>query len=579
MDVDVRQRMLMAGLGVVSAVCLYLLFKLLEGGQLPERLALVLVVFATVFFAALLSLGGPMRIGLSALGAAVLAVAVAGLMLLASFRFAAIEGLFDAPYHVMAAFAISAITLPFLIGLAGAGWRDYPTLFDGAWGVVVRAAAAGIFTGIVWGVIFLSDALLQVAGLAVIWTLLEIEVVPWIITGGTYGLALAVVHELRAYVSPHLILRLLRLLVPVVLVVMAVFIVALPFRGLSEVFDTLSAGATMLAMVGAGVTLVSVTIDRDDGQATGSAWLAQAARALAGILVIPAALACYAVWLRVAEYGWTPERLFAAAAAGVALVYGVVYLASVARGGGWMARLRQANIGMAGLVVLIAALWLTPVLNAERISAQSQSARFASGAMGMGELQPWTYEQWGKPGAAFLAELKAKAAEPGQEALAEQLALGRYDTPPTDGLVREEIVALLRAEMPLQPPGATATRDAVLASATVYDLETWRNACRTRLPDGKPGCVMVAADLLPDAPGEEVFVYLYSDQSYGWMQGFARVDGTYQVRQMTEHNPVGAFESQPARIIATLQTTPLTIRPVALNEVTVGEIGLRMGQW
>jgi hypothetical protein len=260
-------------------------------------------------------------------------------------------------------------------------------------------------------------------------------------------------------------------------------------------------------------------------------------------------------------------------------VYGVVYIVSVARGGGWMARLRQANIGMAGLVVLIAALWLTPVLNAERISAQSQSARFASGAMETGELQPWTYEQWGKPGAAFLAELKAKAAEPGQETLAEQLALGRYDTPPTDGILQEELVALLRAEMPLQPPAAIATRDAVLAAATVSDLENWRNACRTRLPDGKPGCVMVVADLLPDAPGDEAFVYLYSDPSYGWMQGFALVDGTYEIRPMSYQNPVGAFESQPAKIIATLQTSPLTIRPVALNEVTVGEIGLRMGQW
>jgi Domain of unknown function (DUF4153) len=364
-----------------------------------------------------------------------------------------------------------------------------------------------------------------------------------------------------------------------VLLVMAVFIVALPFRGLSAVFDQLSAGATMLAMVAAGVTLVSVTIDRDDGQATGSAWLAQAARALAAILVIPAGLACYAVWLRVGDYGWTPERLFAACGAGIALVYALVYLASVLRGAGWMARLRQANIGMAGLVVLVAALWLTPVLNAERISAQSQAARFASGALATDELQPWTYADWGKPGAAFLAELKVKAGEPGQEALAAQLELGRYDTPPTEGIALEELAETLRTEMPLQPSGATVTRDAVLAAVSAYDLETWRNACRTRLPGGQPGCVMVVADLLPDIPGDEAFVYLYSDPSYGWMQGFAQVDGTYQMRPVNYHNPSGAFEVRPVDIIGALQVAPPRITPVTTNAVTVGEIGLRMGDW
>ena len=41
-----------------------------------------------------------------------------------------------------------------------------------------------------------------------------------------------------------------------------------------------------------------------------------------------------------------------------------------------MERIRQGNIRVALGIIVLAALWLTPVLNAERISAQSQLARF-----------------------------------------------------------------------------------------------------------------------------------------------------------------------------------------------------------
>ncbi len=565
-------------MNVGAGICLYLLFELLDADWLPERTILTIMIYAGVFFGSLLSLVGPMKVIPSALRAAGLAAAVAGLMLLTSFRFANVDGLFDGPFHLLAAFAVSAITLPFLIGLSGAGWRDYPTLFDGAWGIVVRSAAAGVFTGVVWGVIYLSDALLQVVGLGLIQELLRIDMVPWIITGATYGLALAVVHELRAYVSPHLILRLLRLLVPVVLVVMAVFIVALPFQGLSKVFQSLSAGGTMLAMVGAGVTLVSVTIDKDAADATGSAMLAHAARALAAILVIPAALACYAVWLRVDDYGWTPERLFAALAAGIALIYGVVYLAAAVRGAVWMARVRQANIGMAGLVAAVSALWLTPVLNAERISAQSQAARFAAGEMEVAEISVWIFEKWGIAGEAFVAELRAKAAEPGQEALAAQLDGGGYGAEsPAD---RAAIVAALRDNMPLQPPTATALRDRVLAEAEIYDLIPLRDACGTVMANGRKGCVMVVADLQTETPGDEVMIVQYLSPDYGTYAAFVpTADGLSLRTVIGVDTSVDFYSSIEATITAWQDAAPVT-RPAPYNLIVMPDgNGVMMSPW
>ena len=103
-----------------------------------------------------------------------------------------------------------------------------------------------------------------------------------------------------------------------------------------------------------------------------AAVLQRAAQATALILPVMAGLAAYAVWLRVGQHGWTPERLFVALACGLALVYGLVYALAVLRGVGWMGRIRQAQHRSGAAVILLAGLWLTPVLNAERISARNQ---------------------------------------------------------------------------------------------------------------------------------------------------------------------------------------------------------------
>ena len=70
------------------------------------------------------------------------------------------------------------------------------------------------------------------------------------------------------------------------------------------------------------------------------------------------------------------------------------------------------------------------------------------------------------------------------------------------------VLAGLVALMPLQPPTATATRDFMLAGLDGYTVNDWAMACGRGLPDGKPGCLMVVADLWPREPGEEAIVLL-----------------------------------------------------------------------
>ncbi|MES2550875.1 MAG: DUF4153 domain-containing protein, partial [Pseudomonadota bacterium] len=122
-------------------------------------------------------------------------------------------------------------------------------LFLEAWSVVLRFAAAGAFTGLVWLVIYLSDALLEIVGVKVIGDLLRHELVMLALGGGIFGLGMAVIDDLSDLLSPYVVLRIFRMFLPVVLGVMVIFLIALPFRGLEGLARGLSPATLLLTMV------------------------------------------------------------------------------------------------------------------------------------------------------------------------------------------------------------------------------------------------------------------------------------------------------------------------------------------
>jgi hypothetical protein len=569
-----QRRTTMAVMGVGAGIGLYTLYRLGEDDILTGRPLLVLGVLLAVFSHALLAMVGPLRPLRAAFGGAGVAVLVAGLIWVASLRFGVADGVLIGPFAGLAGGMLALVPLPFLIAAHGPGWRDYPALFTEAWGIVVRMGAAWAFVGVVWGVVFLSDALLQVVGLTVIADLLEMGPVPWLITGGVLGLALAVVQELSDYVSPYLILRLLRLLLPIVVVVTAVFLLALPVRGLSGLFGGLSVALTLLAMAGAGATLVTTAVDCDAAQATTSTPLVWGARALSLMLPVLGGFAAWAVWLRVDQYGWTPDRLFAAEVAALALGYGLLYAGSVLRGAGWMARIRVANITMALALMGLAALTLTPVLNAERISTNSQMTRFDDGRLTVDRLDPWLLQTWGRAGEDGLATLRAQADLPGQDALAARLASSAVMRPGNKD--RSALVAGVIADLPLQPAGATAIRDIYLAQLEIYELMALRRACASVMPGGGKGCVMVVADLMPDLPGEEAVLVRRNEDGYLSFESFANVTDGSRWRKVAAVAGVLPQFAEGADLIRRWQAAPPAVTPAPINQLALPGGGIIM---
>ena len=571
-----QRRGLLAFTGALAGLSLWLLDEVSLRGGLPDRMHFFLMAFAIVFFGGLLAMAGPLRPGRAALSALPLAAGVAGLMLLASLRYDMVAEFHFADLSFAAAFALCFLALPFLIAAAGPGWRDYAALFLESWLLVVRVVMAWVFAGLIWGLIWLSDALLGLVGLGVIdWLMAEGGPLPGMVTGVALGVGIAVTVENADLLSPDLILRLLRLLAVPLLAVMAVFLVALPVQGLSRLPEGISAAVILLLLVACAVALVSAVVERDEELAAEGAVSARAAQGLMLLLPVPVALAGWALAQRVVQHGWTPERLFGVVLVVLAAGYALLYLRALLAGADWRSWVRRGNLGMALAVMAAAALWLTPVLNADAISARSQLARLEAGQVTAADLDLAALERWGRAGALALERLETLALEPGQEALAERMAARTRERAESGDPVviaqeAEALLADLRAVMPVQPAGATATRDMLLAAIPAMELQSWIDACRSPLPGTeRPGCVFVVADLWSDEPGEEALVLLREPSGFIRYEGLGLRGGEVQRRSVAAMSGVLPDRAEGEALIGALQDEPAALAPAPLNTLGV----------
>ena len=571
MQGQIMARVQLAVAGAIGGLLLWSVIQAMDHDWVTEQTGLVLVGFVLTLSGGTLAMAGPLGLARAVPRALGLALVAAGLTALGMLRYADTADFLHNPLQLLAALVVAILPVPFLIAQGLSGWRDYPALFLQAWSVVLRFAAAGAFTGLFWLVIQLSDAVLSLVGVDVIGELLRHELVPILLTGALLGLGMAVVHDLADLLSPYVVLRLFRLFLPAMLAVMLVFLIALPIRGLDGLAGGLSPALLLLAMVAGGIALVSITIDQSDADATDSPLLLRSARGMALALPLFAALALWAIWLRVAEYGWTPERIFVGLIGAVGLGYGGLYAVAVLRGGPWMERIRQGNIRMALVVIALAALWLTPILNAERLSVASQMARFNSGALPVEKLDIAALSSWGKPGEAALAALKLRAAEPGQETLARILA----GEPAEEPAEREALVERLKGAIPVQPASATGTRDSLFLAASEYQLLDWLAVCELASDEGGAACLMVVGDLMPLVPGEEALIFLDHSGDYIQITGlFIDAAGTLQSRNVGHPDGSPIATSEAAALLRQYRTAPPPVTPALLNQMGAGETGL-----
>jgi len=382
-------------IGLLQGLALWALVKASgEGEQATFWPATQPLVFGPLFLVAaylpvvLLAGAGRLRLKTLLIWAV---VATAALALLGWHDMARRSGDEIKPFISMSLMAFGAVALfiaHHLIAPADAGRRrvaTYAAYFDTAWKAGVQLALSVGFTGAFWLLLWLGASLFQIIGIRLLHDLLGENWFSIPVLSLAFALAVHLTDVRDGLIRGvrTVALMLLSWLLLVLTVLVAGFLLALPFTGLDGLWKTGSATALVLGAAGTVVILINAAYQ--DGLADNLPPVAlRIAVRIAAVLLTP--LVLIAVWgltLRIGQHGLTPDRIIACACtlvgAAYAAGYGFAALIPLVRERDWMQPLERTNIAVAALTVVIILALFSPVADPARLSVADQTHRLASG--------------------------------------------------------------------------------------------------------------------------------------------------------------------------------------------------------
>jgi len=561
-------------IGVIQGAALYALYRAADGGPGDQvwwpatQPALFGPLVLIALFLPVMLLAGVGRLRLRTLAIWTI-VAAAGLALLgwhdvASRHLLAHEG---APFvrPVVFAFAAAALFIAHhLVVPADRARRwiaEFSDYFDTAWKAGVQLALSIGFTGAFWILLHLGAALFKVIGLSFLENLLGEAWFAIPLTCLAFALAVQLTDVRDGLIRGvrTVALVLLSWLLLVITVLVAGFLAALPFTGLTGLWETGSATALVLAAAAALIILINTAYQ--DGRADNLPPLAlRIAARIAAVLLVPLiGIAFWGLALRIGQHGLTPDRIVATACAVVGVVYAGGYafaaLAPFWRRQPWMQPLARTNVVAAVLSVALIVALFSPLLDPARLSVADQTARLQRGAVKAAEFDyAFLRFESGRAGQAALARL-ASSSDPeiARRAREAQKAENSYD--------------LRRDTDPRIPPRATVIATWPANTSLPADFVK-------PVPGGDPrygcntqeACLATLVDLNNDGRNE----ILLADN---WrFTLFAETDGVWkQVGAFTNDLCPGHGRTDPREMIRTGQVRPT---PPTWPSISLGERGV-----
>ncbi len=282
--------------------------------------------------------------------------------------------------HAVAGFFI-AQSLVTAAAMDGRRIASYRSIFEAASKLLIQVAFAIVFVGIVWLVLVLGAELFKLIKLDFLKKLLEESWFAIPVTTFAFAYALHITDVRPAIVRGirSLVLVLLSWILPIAVLIIGGFLLALPFTGLEPLWATKTATALLLAASLLLVVLVNAAFQ--DGSVSHEVALPiRVSARIAAVLLTPLTLiAAYALSLRVGQYGWTVDRLVAAFCLVVAICCAIGYLWATVRSPQWLARIAPVNVFTAFILLFLLLAIFSPVLDPARISVNSQLAHLKAG--------------------------------------------------------------------------------------------------------------------------------------------------------------------------------------------------------
>jgi hypothetical protein len=260
-------------------------------------------------------------------------------------------------------------------------FASYSSYFDIAWKHGVQLVLALGFVGAFWLLLWLGAALFKLIKIDFLEELIERHWFAFPATTTTFALAIqltdvgvGLVRGIRTVA-----LTLLSWLLPVIALITVAFLATLLFTGLEPLWSTRR--ATSLVLIAAATLIILINATYQEGRTDELPFAAlRYGASLTALALLPlVAIAAYGLWLRIDQYGWTPDRIIATACVLVASCYALCYAAAALRVSPWMKWLEVANIFTAFVILGVLLALFTPLADPARISVADQVHRLEAG--------------------------------------------------------------------------------------------------------------------------------------------------------------------------------------------------------
>ncbi|MBO9541349.1 DUF4153 domain-containing protein [bacterium] len=374
-----------------------------------------------------------------------------------------------------------------------------------------------LFVGIVWSLLGIGSGLFTVIGLQLVADMFFDPLFFFPFT--TTLFAWSIHHRQTRGFTPQKLRQQVSFyawLTPLASGIALLFLASLPFTGLEPLWGTGHATSLMLALQVATLALTSLTVQDGSHEPPFSPRLRGLITLSLFAMPLYAILCAYSLGLRIQQYGWSVSRVWAALLVATIGLWGVGYaLAPLKRHDRWLALVPALNKAFATLIVLIAILVNTPLLDAERIAVASQVNRLLEGTAAIKDFDfAYLKSHSGKYGHDAYQRLASLTAHP--QAAVIKGAIEALQDKPKVAIAPLNSTAELLVRTEVYPRGKAL--DATLAA---YLFERYREgASEVSCYRTTPSCLMVAIDLNGDRTEEFVLLedafHVFSRTPKGW---------------------------------------------------------------
>lgn len=398
-------------------------------------------------------------------------------------------------------------------------WRSFVT--DELWRNTFTLAVTSIMTGLFWLVLLLWSKLFSMIGIRLFEQLFfDNTFFPSMATGAVIAAGIVFCRRLPGAVGMyrHLITLAVSVLLPLHAIASLLFLACLPFTGLAIIPKSFSAATLLLTMTLLMLAFSAIVGERTPGVTRwqrGIARLVLIAQVLTPLL---AALAGWALWLRIGEYGWTVERVYGAAISLLAFTGSLLLVWFQRRA--WTQGAGSMNTFTAVMLALSACGWFllhTPAIDPFRITVKNQLARYEQGKAKADVMDIYAFSHAGRRGKQALQMLNEHPQwldDPaGQKAMLMQLLVENYRDSAKPGIND------LKQSIPLRA-GSEAPPESWWQSQTEYVDQS----LTTCLVDAG-ACLVWMQDLNNDGVKEVLFynrnqsgIVVYALQGTEWRQ-------------------------------------------------------------